>query len=194
MTGGAFTDGTPLPCPYDAAAVTLGQERLARLRDTVERDVGLENLAFAFSREDCELQPRFVEELLAPVDGFLLLDVHNLYCQADNYGFDPIELMERYPLHRVRELHVAGGQLTHPASDPAGRSFRRDGHDRPVPDGAFALVEAALSRCPDLEVIILEHADHTLSTASALDRFATDFRHLRRLVADAGRALPADDV
>lgn len=192
MTAGRFTNGTPLPHPFTEEAVALGRERIEMLREASGLDVGLENLAFAFGPRDVEDQPRFIEALLEPSDGFLLLDVHNLYCQAVNYGFDPIELMERYPLARVRELHVAGGRLSYPSSDPAGRPFRRDGHDDVVPDGAFALVERALERCPDLEVIILEHTDHALHRDEDVASYRAGFRRLRALTEAAGRADPGD--
>ncbi|MGE0786698.1 MAG: DUF692 family multinuclear iron-containing protein [Sandaracinaceae bacterium] len=193
MTAGAFENGTPLPHPFTDAAVELGRERIEMLRGRAGGiPVGLENLAFAFGAKDVDDQPDFVEALLAPSDGFLLMDVHNLYCQAVNYDRDPIALMERYPLERVRELHVAGGRLSYPASDPEGRAFRRDGHDDHVPDGAMTLVEHALARCPSLEVIILEHTDHALGTKDALARYRADFERLRALRDAAGRA-PEDD-
>ena len=181
MTAGRFTNGTPLPVPYAPEVIALGLERMAMLRETVKVPLGLENLAFAFGRRDVEDQPRFMHELLEPSDGFLLLDVHNLYCQAVNYGFDPIALMERYPLARVRELHVAGGTWSKPASDPEGRPFRRDGHDGHVPGDVFPLVAAAIERCPALEVIILEHTDNHLNTDAALAQYRADFVRLRAL-------------
>lgn len=192
MTAGRFVNGTPLPHPYTPEAVALGRERIAMLREASGLEVGLENLAFAFGAKDVEDQPAFVEDLLAPSDGFLLLDVHNLYCQAVNYGFDPVELMERYPLARVKELHIAGGQLAYPKSDPEGRAFRRDGHDDVVPDGAFGLVAHALARCEDLEVIILEHTDHALQSDAQLARYREDFHRLRALTDAAGRRAPEE--
>jgi hypothetical protein len=113
----------------------------------------------------------------------LLLDVHNLYCQAVNYDRDPIALMDRYPLTRVRELHVAGGTIATTKSGP----FRRDGHDGHVPPDVLPLVAHAVARCPDLEVIILEHTDHHLATDAALERYRNDFHALRSIVKDAGR-------
>jgi uncharacterized protein len=192
MTAGRFDNGTPLPCPYTPEVVALGRERIELVRAAVGVPLGLENLAFAFGQQDVEDQPRFIEDLLAPSGGFLLLDVHNLFCQAINYGFDPIELMERYPLGRVRELHVAGGTWSQPKSDPLGRPFRRDGHDGHVPGDVFPLVAAALERCPSLEVIILEHTDNHLNDDRALAQYRADFHRLRELVAEAGRAEPAD--
>jgi uncharacterized protein (UPF0276 family) len=184
MTAGRFIDGTPLPCPRTEEAIAIGHERIEMLRAIVNAPVGLENLAFAFGPNDVEVQPDFIDALLAPSDGFLLLDVHNLYCQAVNYGVDPIVLMDRYPLARVRELHVAGGKLAYPTSDPEKRAFRRDGHDDHVPEGAFTLVAHALERCPSLEVIILEHTDNALNDDAALDRYRADFRRLCELAKD----------
>jgi D-arabinose 1-dehydrogenase-like Zn-dependent alcohol dehydrogenase len=161
--------------------------RLAQLRAVARLPVGIENLAFAFGARDVEDQPAFVEQLLAPSDGFLLLDVHNLYCQAINYGFDPIALMDRYPLGRVRELHVAGGRTSRPKSDPLGRSFRRDGHDDHVPADVFPLVAHALARCPQLEAIVLEHTDDGLRSDEDLAHFRADFMRLRALVHEASR-------
>lgn len=184
MTAGRFDDGTPLPCPHTSATLAIGRERMEMLREIAGVPIGLENLAFAFGPHDVDAQPGFIDELLGPGD-FLLLDVHNLYCQAVNYGHDPIALMERYPLARVRELHVAGGKVWTPSSDP--RPFRRDGHDDHVPDGAFALVEHALSLCPALEVIILEHTDNALNDDAALERYRADFLRLRELARAADR-------
>lgn len=192
MTAGRFTNGTPLPHPFTEAALALGRERVEMLREVAGVPVGLENLALAFGRLDVEEQPAFLEALLAPSDGFLLLDAHNLYCQAFNFGLDPIELMERYPLARVRAMHVAGGRLARPRSDPEGRPFRRDGHDDHVPGAVFPLVAHALARCPDLEVIALEHTDDALNDDLAMARFREDFLRLRALVREAGRAEAPD--
>ena len=68
-----------------------------------------QDLAFAFGEDDVRDQGAFLERLLAPVDGFLLLDLHNLYCQMCNCDRNADELLTTYPLHRVRELHVSGG-------------------------------------------------------------------------------------
>jgi len=187
MTAGRFVQGTPLPMPLVPEAIALGVARFAQLRAVAQIPVGLENLAFAFGRRDVQDQPSFVEQLLAPSDGFLLLDVHNLYCQAVNYELDPIALMERYPLTRVRELHVAGGRTSLPKSDPLGRPFRRDGHDDHVPEGVFPLVAHALSRCASLEAIHLEHTDDGLASDAHLERFRADFARLRTLVREAHR-------
>lgn len=50
--------------------------------------IGLENLALAFTASDVRDQGQFLDDLLAPFDGFLVLDLHNLYCQLVNFDQD----------------------------------------------------------------------------------------------------------
>ena len=54
-------------------------------------------------------------------------------------------MLTSYPLHRVRELHVAGGSWSGADAKP----IRRDTRDGPVPDELFAWL-------PHVEAVILE--------------------------------------
>lgn len=182
LTAGAFINNTVMPHPRTEAALRVGRDRLALLADLAGQPIGLENLALAFGRRDVEAQPEFIDELLAPGGGHLLLDLHNLLCQAENFGLDPIELLHRYPLERVQELHLAGGELSHPRSDPQGRPFRRDSHLERMPEAVFHLLEEALLHCPNLDVLFIEQADDTLSRPEDLLRYETDFLRVRSLV------------
>lgn len=186
MTAGEFVNGTVMPHPRSDAALRIGCDRLARLSDLAEMPVGLENLALAFGQRDVEEQPDFINALLAPHDGYLLLDLHNLFCQAANFGIAPDVLLHRYPLHRVRELHLAGGELSYPKSDPEGRAFRRDSHVGHMPDEVFALIGEAIAHCPNLDAIFIEKSDNTLARKADMERHATDFLRVKALVRDLG--------
>lgn len=192
MTAGAIVGGTPLPHPYTRSALSIGHARLAELATATGLPVGLENLAFALGARDVDEQPDFVEALLAPSGGFLLLDLHNLLCQAESFGRDPIELLLRHPLHRVREVHLAGGN--HFRASIGGPPLRRDDHERDVPDPCFAMLEVVLERCPDLRFVFLEHADDMLRTPAELDAFRASFRRARALCAGATPTPVAPDA
>ena len=187
MTAAEFVNGTVMPHPRSDAALRIGCDRLARLSDLAEMPVGLENLALAFGLRDVEEQPDFIDALLAPHDGYLLLDLHNLFCQAVNFGIAPDVLMHRYPLHRVRELHLAGGELSYPKSDPEGRAFRRDSHVGHMPDEVFALIGEAIAHCPNLDAIFIEKSDNTLAQKADMERHVADFLRVKALVRDIGR-------
>lgn len=168
----SFHQSAPLPVPLTETALALGRERLKRLAKVAQVPVGLENLAFAFCVRDVEEQGRFLEALLAPINGFLLLDLHNVYCQTINFGRTRDELLATYPLHRVRELHLSGGSWS--------ASLRRDTHDGPVPPELFEWLPQVLAQCPYVEAIILERLGGTFSGAE--ESFRDDFRRLREVV------------
>ena len=127
MAAGAFHRGSPLPMPHHPEVVDHGRRQLARLADRVGAPVGLENLATSLTLADATGQGALVDDLLGPLDGWMVLDLHNLWCQAVNLGLDPVALLAEQPVDRVRELHVSGGSWW----SPPGRE-RRDppGHPR----------------------------------------------------------------
>jgi uncharacterized protein len=132
MTSGSFACNTMFPVPFTKAAVAVGVDRLRRLADAAQRPVGLENSAAVLCRADALEQGAFLESLLAPVDGFLLLDVHNVWTAAHNLGLDAFELLASFPLARVREIHVSGGDW-YPVGSPAQRAARVPGRRGGLP-------------------------------------------------------------
>jgi hypothetical protein len=124
---------------------------------------------------DALVQGSFLESLLREMDGFVVLDLHNLYCQTQNFDIDPVALIESYPLDLVRELHISGG-----STSPGTRreSVRRDTHDDAVPEAVFEMAELALRRCPQVEAIVLERLGGTIATEGAAETFRLDFHRL----------------
>jgi uncharacterized protein (UPF0276 family) len=175
-----FHQSAPLPVPLTPATLRLGQDRLRKLAELAKVGVGLENLAFAFCLRDVLDQGRFLDELLAPVNGFVVLDLHNLFCQATNFQQPIEELLSGYPLDRVRELHVAGGSWSQP-SISRSKPIRRDTHDGPVPEEIFTVLPEVLRRCPHVDTVILERMGGTLASADDAS-FRRDFLHLKEIV------------
>jgi len=174
----------PMPIVACEAAVDATVRALRALADAARVPVGLENLALALSHDDVDAQPAMLARVLDAVDGMLLLDLHNVWCQAVNYERDVRELLARYPLARVRELHVAGGSWS-AARD--GTRFRRDTHDALVPDEVMDLVTWTIPRCPALEVVILERIPDALGDHGA---WRAEWTRLAEVVRGAA-ALPA---
>ena len=177
---GDFHRGAPLPVPLTPTTLGLGRDRLRRLANAAGRPVGVENLAFAFGLDDVQRQGEFLEQLLEPVAGFLLLDLHNIYCQSCNFCQTPEQLMAAYPLHRVRELHLSGGSWS---GSPEAR-VRRDTHDGPVPEILFSLLNYALEKCPAVQAVIFEQLSPSLSTDEAATQYRSDFQRIRKTVHD----------
>lgn len=182
MGGGNFHVGAPLPCPLTEEAVAVGQARLKELAEVARIPVGLENLAFAFGPQDVRDQGRFLDELLGPTNGFLLLDLHNIYCHVCNFGISANELLDGYPLERVREIHVSGGSWSETESSDS--PVRRDTHDDAVPDELFAIVDEAIPHCPNLEMVFLERLGDTLAVQDD-EQFRADYFRLKEVVGAA---------
>jgi uncharacterized protein (UPF0276 family) len=171
--------GAPLPLPPMPDVADVGARALRRVAKRCGVPVGLENLAMALSPDDVMSQPSTITEVLECVDGYLVLDLHNLWCQAVNFDRDPVALMECYPLERAAVLHVSGGSW----SMHGESRLRRDTHDARVPEDVFALVPEALARCPRLEVAILEQLGPTLADSALSEGYQRDFLRLKEVCA-----------
>ena len=79
----------------------------------------------------------------------LLLDLHNVYTNSINFGFDAYELLAGLPLRNVSTIHIAGGR-----SIGAGR--RLDDHLHETPGAVFALLRWVAARTARPLTVILE--------------------------------------
>ena len=181
MTGKDFHQGAPLNIPYSQGTLEIGRDRLKRIYDACRCPVGLENLAFSYSPVEVRRHGEFLERLIEPVNGFIILDLHNLYCQIRNFSIDFEELIALYPLHRVREIHLSGGSWEDSGID-AGRRIRRDTHDESVPREVFDYLKIALERCPHLKYVVLEQLGSALTTPESRSSFYNDFRTMSAIV------------
>ncbi len=177
MVTRTFSRSTPLPVPFSEAALSVAIENFLKLKGTVgELPLGLENLAFAFSKEDAFDQGLFISALLESIDGFLVLDLHNLYCQMFNFQIEAKDLLDKYPLHRVKQIHLSGGSLVKSRSQ---KVLRRDTHDSRVPPEVFAMLPSILPYCPNLQRVTLEQLGAGLRTPEQKLQFQKDYLALK---------------
>lgn len=179
MCAGELDGGAPLPLPGGSGARTVLTRSLRRLADATGTAVGLENLALALGEADVWSQATLLTEVLADTDGYLVLDVHNLWCQLVNFALDRDRVLAGYPLDRVRCIHVAGG--TWWPTD--GGVFRRDTHDDDVPDEVLALLATVVPRCAALELVVLERIGGSIRDATAGERLRRDFLRIKEQLA-----------
>jgi uncharacterized protein (UPF0276 family) len=187
MVAGELDGGAPLPVPAGPATRRVGIDALGRLADSTGTPVGLENLALALCEGDVWDQGPLLCDVLDGVDGgYLVLDLHNLWCQAVTWDVPAEDLLATYPLARARCIHVSGGSWSDPIVGDRVRRFRRDTHDGDVPEPVHALLETAVARCPGLEVVVLERLGATLVGEDAARRLQDDFRRVREIAERAG--------
>lgn len=84
----------------------------------------------------------------------LLLDLHNVYANATNFGFDPVQFLAEIPLERVHTIHIAGGRwIESPAGD---HRYLLDDHLHEVPDPVYDLLSEVAARADQPLTVILE--------------------------------------
>jgi uncharacterized protein (UPF0276 family) len=178
---GPIAHGAPITVPMNSESLRKGKEMMKRYADATQRPVGLENLAFAFGIDDVKRQGEFIDQLISEVDGFLLLDLHNFYCQLENFGVPERELLDSYPLSKVREIHLSGGSWSHSVSGKRP-AVRRDTHDDAVPQEVFNFAALALKLCPNIEFVILERLGSTMRDPESQREYRDDFETIEDIL------------
>ncbi len=181
MTGANFHEGAPISIPFNATTLSIGQDRLKRIHAACERPVGLENLAIAYDIDEVKRHGEFLEQLVEPINGFIILDLHNLYCQLHNFNISFEKIIDFYPLDRVREIHISGGSWED--SILSEKKIRRDTHDDSVPEAVFVLLKKAIPLCPNLQYVTMEQMGSALDTEENKINFQKDFLEMRKIVA-----------
>ena len=184
MTSGHAHQGFPLPLPFIADTVAIGRNRLAMLQTASNCMVGVENLALAFSANDVAMHGSLLNELVTPVGGFILLDLHNIYCQSVNFNKNILELVRHYPLHLVREIHVSGGSWARTSN---GRRIRRDTHDNAIPEAILTVLPVVVEACPNLEIVVVERLVDTFRNVADEEEFRQEFIRIKKIVGEVPR-------
>jgi uncharacterized protein len=144
--------GVPLPMPATVEAVELVASRSAMIQQRYGVPFLLENPAHYFSAlpADDEIgdEYRFLNAFTEKSGCYLLLDLHNLYCNAVNHHFDARDVIDTLPLDRVIEIHVAGGSWRD--------GFWMDAHDGRVPEPVWELLEYVLPLAPNVGGVVFE--------------------------------------
>jgi uncharacterized protein (UPF0276 family) len=175
--GSAMTLPIAIPMtPYGAKTMTAA---LAELQ-TIVPDVGVENSVSYFALGSPLDEPRFLARILSRPRMHLLLDLHNVYTMAQNFGFDAEEYVARLDLSQVIEIHLSGGS----PSDPGwldGRVVRLDSHDSAIPERVWRLFEAVAPRCRALRGVTIERMEGTVGPSDVPLLFE-EVRRARRVV------------
>jgi uncharacterized protein (UPF0276 family) len=190
MTGKDFHHGAPLNIPYNATTLAIGKDRLARIQDACNAPVGLENLAFSYCLDDVKRHGSFLEQLITPVNGFIILDLHNMYCQLHNFSLDFETLIRLYPLDRVREIHISGGSWQ-PHNLAPGLNVRRDTHDDGVPKEVFEMLRMTIPLCPNLKFVVMEQLGTGLLSSESRALFYDDFVTMQQFVKACEQPMPS---
>jgi uncharacterized protein len=141
--------GVTLPLPRDLATLEALAPRIAEVQRRLPIPFLLENNVYFFEMPGEEMtDAEFLNALCHGTGCGLLLDLHNVYCNARNHRQNPFRLLGELDLSRVLEIHVAGG-MEH-------EGWWLDAHCGPMPEPVWELLDYALPRCPNLAAVTFE--------------------------------------
>ncbi|HJR58708.1 MAG TPA: DUF692 family protein [Vicinamibacterales bacterium] len=114
----------------------------------------VENVASIIDPPGSSLDERtWLTRLLATTQADLLLDLHNLYANATNFGFNAAEVLRSLPPERIRFIHLAGGAAVRAST---GEERWLDDHLHDVPDPVYDLLEIVGESVPHAVDVVLE--------------------------------------
>ena len=171
--------GITLPLPRDRESIELLVPRIREVQQRVPVPFLLENNVYYFDIPACEMdEATFLNTLCRESGCGLVLDLHNVYTNARNHGFDASALLAELELGHVGEIHVAGGMELD--------GFYLDAHSDTIPDPVWALLEWTLPRCPNLGGVTFELFGSWFDSVGDA-RVTADLRRLRALSTSATR-------
>lgn len=174
--------GCPFPVPLNKITLAIGVDRLKRLQEVAQLPVGIENLAFSFSKIDVMQQGEFIANLIEPINGFMILDLHNIYCQAENFEIEMMDLIDCYPLNSVKEIHISGGSWQKSTYKNTKKTIRRDTHDGRIPKIIFDILPAVLRKCKHIEFVVFEQTSNSFRNEIDLVNYRKDFIKLKKCI------------
>jgi uncharacterized protein (UPF0276 family) len=134
------------PVAATRANLELLADHAREVMDHCGKPLLLENIATALRLKGEMDEPEFLNRLCDRAGCGLLLDATNLFVNSRNFGFDPLEWIERLEPRNVLQLHIVG----------YSRCGNRwiDAHAEPIQRDLFDLAAKAMARFPIKSVIV----------------------------------------
>jgi uncharacterized protein (UPF0276 family) len=159
--GSILEIGMPLPLPNTLEAAELIVERCQLISQRFARPFLLENPAH-YLEDRLDANGEAINDEIDLMNWITrnspagqLLDLHNLYCNALNRGFDPYVALNKLNLDKVGEIHLAGGSWRD--------GFCMDAHDSIVPEPVWEMLDYVLPRTPNVGGVVFEVLDRYAS-------------------------------
>lgn len=163
--------------PRNAQTIECALNNISKASKIVGSYPHLENIATLVQPPASTLsESKWVTEIIQNSNSYLLLDLHNLYANAINFGMNPETMLLQFPLQRVSTVHISGGCWI---KTPDGKGQRLlDDHVHDVPPEVF-----------DLLKLVARYSQQNLTVLLERDGNFPNFKHLLTQLENARQAL-----
>ncbi|WP_152558699.1 MNIO family bufferin maturase [Endozoicomonas numazuensis] len=166
-----------MPLPYTEEAIGHIAERIMKVQDFLGEQILVENVSSYIRFHHSQLsEAEFFAAVLEKADCYALLDVNNIYVNACNHDYDPLNFLATVPPERVKEIHLGG----HTETD---QGFLLDTHGSAIAEPVWKLYEQCLQLTGEIPTLI--EWDTDIPSWQSLDEQA---KRAENLIADLGKA------
>lgn len=136
-----------LPLPYTEESLIHVSGRIAQVQEFLGRQILIENIS-SYLQFKASYIPEweFLAEVHRRSGCGILLDVNNIYVNAVNHGFEPLDYLQAIPIDAVQELHLAGFDRYD--------DILIDTHGKPVYPEVWRLYRQTIRRFRDIPTLI----------------------------------------
>jgi uncharacterized protein len=189
VRGGGHEIGHLAAPPRTPATVDAALENIRIATRIVGTAPAVENVATLISPPASTLsEVDWLRAIVGECAGGMLLDLHNLYANAWNFGGDATQMLQALPLHRVRQIHLSGGVMI---PTPGNSQRLLDDHVHDVPDACYALLEEVAFRVEQPLMVIIERDGRYPPMAALIEQLQEARGALRRGRARRASQMPA---
>lgn len=140
------------PLPFTQEAIDVVGKNAETIRKFISTPLILENITYLVKIPGAEMtEGQFVKKALEAAGAGSLLDLTNVYTNATNHGYSPIDFIDQFPMEKVVQCHVVGG---HWEGD-----LLHDSHSHPVPEAVWDLLIHLQSKT-SVHGVLLERDEH----------------------------------
>ena len=160
VRAGGIEIGHLAAAPRSVATIEGTLSNVRRLQQLTGLMPTLENIATLVEPPGSTMsEPEWVGTIVSETRAELLLDLHNLLCNAHNAALDPQRYLLDFPLERATHVHLGGGHwIPEPRRHAIVPGALRllDDHLHPVPPEVFSLLSVLASRAERPLTVIIE--------------------------------------
>lgn len=141
-----------LPLPRNETTIDHVVDRIQQVQRFLGQRILLENISTYIEYKDSEMPEwEFLATIAERADCLILLDINNIYVNAQNHQFDPEEYIAQLPKNRIQQFHLAGHQFRN--------THIVDTHDQPIIDPVWKLYEQAFAQFGPVSTMIERDAN-----------------------------------